>query len=900
MKLANFKAKNIFKIFFVLFLFIGLSTFVTYYSLADWSPFYVDKESADFTLKTQEATSTDFQITGGPQSSDIGIAPYKIVSTTPCENFDEEEGSCIKQSPSLCSYIRVVPKDGEIEDLGYDMRPEEYSTIGVGRLNFYTEDGLPPLDLSDNWAISVKPPCFEGECPADYDKYTNGDPLPQNLKGNTFKCNLEVRSSEPPPLSLVGPKIARAVVSNKITISATLLGGEVTSGNSNVVFIPGLEASRLYTKGLLSENQLWEPNWNADVKKLYLDENGESLDKDIYTRDIIKKTNVGMGVLDSNVYKTFSDEMDNLVIEKKINSWLALPYDWRMDLNKVVTEPVKLENGGSYNFIDEIMKIASSSQTGKVSIVTHSNGGLVAKTLINELRKIGKEGLIDQLVMVASPELGTPSAITGVLHGDDQEIAFGLLMNKSTARTLGENMMGAYNLLPQEGYFNKVASPVIEFDPSVDKYKNFRAVYGDKIDSADKLRNFLLGSDGRAEPADLDIEKPNVLKPGLLALAKANHDVIDVWDMPENIKVTELAGWGLKTVKGIKYLGREDCVANVTNCIKTVILDRKPLYSEDGDKTVLSPSATVGSGTYYLDLKAIENNTHSSFIHKNILESSSTIDFVKNTLLNSSSSLPKYVTKEKPISSDKTLELSLHSPVSIDVYDNLGRHTGLINNPNPNSDLQAYEENIPGSRYMEFGEGKYVLLDDDTTYTVKLQGLDVGTFTLESNTLSSGGDTLSSTAFVDIPTSRDMKGEIKISATSTGSTSVAISLDINGDGKNDVTINPSQDFDPVAYLKILRITVGTFNASTKIKNEIYKKIDSIIKSLEKNKTKNAILKIKQFSKDFAVKQKHEREEMDRKHKGERDIKNDRKKKKLNADDAEKMLQMLNQLLNNLI
>src|SRR3989339_286156 len=46
---------------------------------------------------------------------------------------------------------------------------------------------------------------------------------------------------------------------------------------SSVVFIPGLEASRLYVTGLISENKLWEPNRRADVEKLYLNEEGQGI-----------------------------------------------------------------------------------------------------------------------------------------------------------------------------------------------------------------------------------------------------------------------------------------------------------------------------------------------------------------------------------------------------------------------------------------------------------------------------------------------------------------------------------------------------------------------------------------------------------------------------------------------
>lgn len=654
---------------------------------------------------------------------------------------------------------------------------------------------------------------------------------------------------------------------------------ETSTCCSNVIFIPGLQSSRLYTRGLLSENQLWEPNRNADIEWLYLDENGESL-YDVYTRDIIKRSNIGMGVLDVNIYKSFADGMDSLVGEKKINELKALPYDWRMDLNKIVTEPIKLENGQTYNFIDEIIRLADGSKTKKVSIVTHSNGGLIAKTLIMELQKRGKENLIDNLVMVAAPELGTPLSIASLLHGDEQELAGGFLVNKSTARTLGENMMGAYNLLPSDEYFKKVASPVIEFDPSISGVNNFRDIYGENIDNVEELKNFLLGFDGRAEPENSSTDSPNVLKTKMVSLAQENHKSIDTFVMPENIKVTELAGWGISTVRGIKYVGVEYCLPNVDVCSPVKFLDRQPLFTTEGDETVVAPSATLSPSIYYLDLRNLKN------VHKDILEASSSVVFMKNILLNSTSSLPEYVSKDKPVSVDKTLELALHSPVSIDVYDDSARHTGIIDNPNPNSDFRAFEENILRSRYIEFGEGKYVLLDEGGDYTVKLQGLDFGTFSLEANELSSSGETLATSSFVDIPTNENMKGEILISKGSTSTKDIQINIDVNGDGENDFTVGVGEEFDPIIYLQILKKTVETLNASEKTKVEILRKIEKVIKSLEQDKIKNAIVNIRQFSKYFANKDKYERMQ--------------NKNKQIEKGDLEKTLQMLDQLLNNLI
>ena len=573
---------------------------------------------------------------------------------------------------------------------------------------------------------------------------------------------------------------------------------------SNIVFIPGLQASRLYKKGLVFENQLWEPNRNADVEKLYLDKEGNSINSGIYTRDILKRTNIGMGVVDFNVYKSFADMMDGLVGEKKINAWEALPYDWRFDVNKIISDGVKQEDGSVVNFADEVIKMASSSQTGKATIVTHSNGGLVVKALVEELKRRGKEKLIDTIIMVAAPQLGTPKAVAGILHGYDQDIAGGILLKSKTARTLGENMMGAYNLLPQGKYFETVATPVVQFDPSVDRISKLRSVYGDSITNSEALNNFMLGKEGRTKPGEDDVTLPNVLNEGLLDKAKNNHAVQDVWIPPENIKVIQLAGWGVKTLSGIKYTTRQTCIENLSTCMKKTVLDQEPVFTEDGDETVVSPSATAMSGEkFYLDLKKIKDDLEIKIKHQNILESSTTLQFVKNIVLDEQTDLSKYISVNKPVSNSNTLELVLHSPVSIDVYDNEGNHTGVISNPNPDSDLQIVQKNIPGSTYLEFGEGKYVVLDDNKSYKVTLHGLEKGFFTLDVSQKDDGG-VRSTSEFKDIPTSPLMSAELVLATTSEGVLSPILKIDTDGNGEVDFSLLPGQNFSPLTYSLILK------------------------------------------------------------------------------------------------
>src|SRR3989344_662980 len=254
------------------------------------------------------------------------------------------------------------------------------------------------------------------------------------------------------------------------TISFTIL--EERECCSSVAFIPGLEASRLYKEGVLFENQLWTPNNSNDVNALKLSSTtGESLDSGIYTRDVIDEAYM------VNIYKTFLVRMNEMVLNGDIQEFEALPYDWRMDVKDVATK------------------------------------------LINELERQGKANLIDQVVMVATPQLGTPAAIMEMLHGMDPYLLN--FPNKESTRELAENMKSAYPLLPSRAYFDALEAlgpvrPVIEFDENTLVTQAFRNIYDNSISNYDILRKFLRGEyGGRTEPSPSDTQNPNVLKESL-------------------------------------------------------------------------------------------------------------------------------------------------------------------------------------------------------------------------------------------------------------------------------------------------------------------------------------------------------------------------------------------------
>ncbi len=625
----------------------------------------------------------------------------------------------------------------------------------------------------------------------------------------------------------------------------------VATSGSNIIFLPGIEGSRLYTRGILSENQLWEPNRNDDVNKLNLDTTGISLDPTIYTRDVIGRTNLTGGLFDKNIYQSFLKRMDQLVSAGAINAWEAIPYDWRKDLDDLVINGIKTDAATIY-LEAEVERMASTSKTGKVTIITHSNGGLLAKTLINHLQNKGKASLIDKLIMVAIPELGTPEAIGSLLHGDDQELKkFGYhLMSSPVARKFAENMPAAYTLLPNNEYFRHTSDPVIQFDPSIDKVNNFRKVYGDSLNSYEKLQAFGLAAlDKRTKPLLYNIATPNVLNGALFERASTTHNKLDSLSLLSKLKPIEILGIGIPTSKSLHYFGKEKCLLDLI-CIQS--LDHVSDKSMVGDGTVLTASAPLDQyEKYYLDLNATNEENNENLSHANILENQNILDFLTK-LITSKGNVPMHILKDSFLSNISRLNIGVHSPVSLDVYDKNGKHTGLLTNPDKNSDMPIIEEAISNSHYEEEGEGKYVNLNEGS-FKVRLSGTGLGSFTLNIDKFQNEMKS-SSTIYTDIPVTPLTVAELDLG----GTNSPSLLVDIDGDGSIDKIIKSNEGLAPIDYLTLLKKIIISLKLDNGKETSLNKRIDNIIKSLNTSKTGKlvAIQKLKAFGQSLAEKDKN--------------------------------------------
>ncbi len=633
---------------------------------------------------------------------------------------------------------------------------------------------------------------------------------------------------------------------------------------SNVAFLPGIQASRLYKKGIL-EDQLWEPNisFASDVEYLYLKPDGTSKNTGIYTRDILDRTNSGGNIFDFDVYKTFITTMDKLVSDEKITEWKALPYDWRFDYDTLLTDGVRYETY-TQNLVDEVVRLASTSKTKKVSLVTHSNGGLLAKKLVDKLKSQGHQDIVDQMILVAPPQLGTPKTIGSMLHGEEQTIK--LIAGKATIRQLGENMKSAYNLIPSPMYFDIVNDPVIKIASSTNDISNLYRLYGSEVDSHSELVAFLTASrDGRTDPRSDEVAKPNVLNSVLLNNATNVHTQIDDWTPPEGIDLIQVVGWGVFTTSGLEYFKNDKGK-----------LDYKTIKTIDGDETVVTPSVTANAGrTYYLDMLNY-NVSGSASKHTDIMEVTDIKALISELLTDSLVTLPEYITLEKPSYKDyPNLRIGLHSPVSLGVYDGLGNFTGV--KVDEETGKTYIEEGIPNSLYEEVGEGKYVYLFDHTNPVIKLEGLGTGTFTLEIEK-QEGGVTIEEKVFADIPTTANTLAEVVLEPEA----EPILQLDIEGDGVVDVELESNTELTPLEYIGLLKKTVLELQISKKIKDKLIKRIEKIEKLLQKGVDKKLIKKIRDFNYKLKHLSHHEYNKHHHKH--------------ITKTDVEVLITMINELL----
>jgi pimeloyl-ACP methyl ester carboxylesterase len=580
--------------------------------------------------------------------------------------------------------------------------------------------------------------------------------------------------------------------------------------NDNVLFLPGIEGSRLYATTtnltpLATESQLWEPlaPFGGDVP--YLDMNNANAVNSVYTKEkrILDSAYFGL----HPIYNSFINQMNTLVASGKIVAWKPIAYDWRLDYADLVNYGNQTSDGKIFYrgnnaatstpyIIQELKRLAQTSRTGKVNIIAHSNGGLVAKELTRVLGTTTASQLISKIIFVATPQLGTPKAVGALLHGYDQALPReGLPVNltDADARHLASSTPSAYNLLPSTQYFNTIGTPVISFDPLT--LPIWASSYG-FIHSINGLGSFMTDST-RTTPGYYDTATPSIVNATLFDHAIAIHNDLDNWTPPPGIQLITIAGWGNDTLSSILYkkVIETHCITfSLTNdCLLKSQTSKQtfdPQFVIDGDGTVVDGSAQWTNNTptsqYWLNLLDYNNNTFLQFKHDNILESQPVQNLLSTLIINAATStLPQYISTSRPLFNglSPSIYFIVHSPVTLGFTDGVGNYTGAT--------ASSTVFNAPGVDYERFGEVQWLSVPQSLAGQVVMHGTASGSFSLDVEAVN-GNQIISTTSFQGIPSATSTVATININPSVPATASSTLVVDYNGDGMLDSTIQSKQ------------------------------------------------------------------------------------------------------------
>ena len=590
---------------------------------------------------------------------------------------------------------------------------------------------------------------------------------------------------------------------------------------SNVLFLPGFQASRLGKEsGGEATTTLWEPKKNDAVRSLYMNDLGKSMDQKI----------VPDGVIDSAyglvpIYESFIAMMNGVVADGEINAWSSMSYDWRNNVKDIVTDAM----------IQKVEDLAATSRTRKIQIIAHSNGGLVAKELVRRLELEGKDSVIEKMILVATPELGTPQALLGMLHGEKQSIGFGAILSKKTARAFSLNMPGAYGLLPSREFFLKNTSNLI--------ITNSRP-----ITTYEEMKKFLTEnpwSGASSSPTTI----PMKLMSAFVLLADTLHHSLDTWKPKGLVEIISIAGWGLDTGAGISYITSPHCSAN-NNCS----IERKTTLSERGDGTVLTASlvSETKDKTIFFNLKDFINETWHVVNHANILEARPLVDLLRGEITATRESITsKYFSMTEPVSIGKQLTLRFHSPVDVDIYTPDGRHTGLVPNPILGSDLFWMEDQIGAyvSGFEDPEDVKEISVPYGPLYQIAVKGNGVGAVIIDAEVRGEDNRVIASTTFREMPVTPLTNIDLVIATSSTNLAMGSLMyLDVDGDGTTDLVQRTATALkasstavvaDFSAYIEAMKKTIMSLKLSAKQEKLWLEKLDRILEKKFKKHPRKA-------------------------------------------------------------
>ncbi|MFH1822309.1 MAG: hypothetical protein ABH830_01260, partial [Patescibacteria group bacterium] len=507
-----------------------------------------------------------------------------------------------------------------------------------------------------------------------------------------------------------------------------------------VILVPGVMGSYLYSS-VDPGVEVWpaigktvlDP-WDLHLNQLIMDDESKPSDNSM----IVPPQDIIRSVLDKDFFEGLIDELKQNGYEEN-KTLFVFPYDWRLDLNWTANG---IPYSGFDSLKDKVEKVKQLTGAAKVNIIAHSMGGLVAK---NYIKHYGS-GSVDKFIDIGTPHLGAPEALKILMYGDNLGT---YAINQDRIKIISQNFPSVYELLPSSNYFNS-ADPDYAYY-IYDMYDLDNNGIKNKLDYAQSIEfmkntgrnNYLLGFNDTLHN-DLDNYSPK----------------------SDGIKTYNIMGCGSPTIGQIFVLNKEKS-GGYEYGLKYI--------SGDGTVPLRSAEALTSDDSYYI--RGVE---HSVLPSANGIKQI-TAAILKDTI--GSFSLQNYpeISQNSAECSLNGTQISFHSPIELNVYDENDNHVG----PNANGDIEL---GIAGAQYDNIDGNKFVFLPAGHDYRVVGQATASGSFNARVQTVQDG-QYVETVYYNQVPLN-SVSTTVKLQITN-GQTAGIIELDQDGDQVFETQVEPS-------------------------------------------------------------------------------------------------------------
>ena len=417
-------------------------------------------------------------------------------------------------------------------------------------------------------------------------------------------------------------------------------------------------------------------------------------------------------------------------------SLFVAPYDWRSGVRAAAAEIAPI-----------IQNAAAAAEDGKIIVIAHSMGGLVAKEYLAEAPG---SGFLDKLIFLGVPQLGAPLMFKVLQYGDDIGFHVGPVqfLDPGKIKAISQGMPGVYELLPSRRYTDIEGGYVIDARPGSTRALSF-----------DETNAYMT-----ADPSD-------ARSSALIAAAESFHAARDIQPAAAPA-VYNVVGCGKPTAKAF-VLGGDGSVEIVRGNGDGSVPVTSAMNLADGYKNYFVLNAENG-----VDHAGLVRDPASLALIRAIV--SGTADAAA---LNGAGISERTQDCIEGRSGGSAVEIVVHAIGSmvVGIVDAVGRRIG--NTPDGRIDLQ-----IPGGSYEEIGDNYFITVPGGGSSTLMVQPVASGTAMVKVKKYDGKAAVKDAATYTKVSL-----GSASTTATLSVSDAPAadpLSIDADGDGTEDGNIPP--------------------------------------------------------------------------------------------------------------